>query len=515
MDILKFVKTKISYVIIVSLPSVIIILLFSFLTGVWLLKNYTYDIKVNVPGMDDPYGFKEAYEIELVSKESSFKINHQILCDIQPDEKLKGFWPNFRGPDFDNINKEDIKLLSFLPEGGIKLLWSVKVGAGYASVAVYKGRVFILDYIEEGNMKGDMLRCFSLKDGKEIWRTGYYLDIPLNHGRTRTTPAVSDKYVVSLGPMGHVMCVDFNTGKFRWGVDLQKQYGTRNLSKCWYAGQNPFIDGEYTVIAPAGSNVLIMAVSCKTGEILWQVPNEDGWNMSHSSIIPAVIDGVKMYIYAAIGGIIGIGAEGKLSGKVLWKTKEWTTSTVMPSPVVMSNGYIFVSSGYNGGSALIKLNKIEDQRFEACILWNFIGKNNATKCFSTYQHTAIYYSGMLFGIQLNDAKEHKMEFVCVDPFQIAGGKFIWYSGPEMIFGTKKNQKGWSPYIMADNKFFVISDFGKLVVFKADINECKILWYTQLINGEEIWAPLVITGGKLFVRNDEELYCFDIAESSYE
>ena len=228
--------------------------------------------------------------------------------------------------------------------------WRIELGPGYGGAAILDGRVYVMDYIEG---VGDLLRCFDFADGRELWRSGYRIRVPNNHGITRTVPAVTKAYTVTMGPMGQVMCVDTPTGKARWGMSLSRQYGTRDLSSCWYAGQCPLIDGGNAIIAPAGTNTLMIAVSCETGDILWEAPNRNHWRMSHSSIMPVTIDGTKMYVYASIGGITAVGADGPLAGKVLWETDAWSSSVLMPSPVVLDGNQLFFTSGYDGGSALI------------------------------------------------------------------------------------------------------------------------------------------------------------------
>jgi outer membrane protein assembly factor BamB len=292
-----------------------------------------------------------------------------------------------------------------------------------------------------------------------------------------------------------------------------ERYGTRNLSKVWYAGQCPLIDNGQAIIAPAGTEVLMMAVACDSGKVTWTVPNDASWKMSHASIVPVTIDGTKQYVYAAVGGVVGVGAEGESAGTILWKTDAWSASVVMPTPVPMSDGRLFLTSGYSGGCAVLQVAR-EDGAFSVKTLYNFRGKKNYRKCFSCYQQTPIYYQEHLFGIQLNDAKEHRMEFVCVDPNE-PGGRFVWFSGKETVLTAPKKKEAWSPYILADDKFYVMGDAGLLVIFEATTARCSKLGQWQLLEGHEVWGPLAIAGGRLLVRDVDHLLCFDIRARSGE
>ena len=141
---------------------------------------------------------------------------------------ISGVWPWFRGPDLNNISTDQTPLARKWKTGGPIKLWSLDLGEGYAGPAVVAGRVYILDYDPVG--RADVLRCLSLADGKEIWRRAYAVDVPRNHGMSRTVPAVTDKYVVTLGPKCHVVCLDAEKGEYQWGIDLVYQEAERGTS---------------------------------------------------------------------------------------------------------------------------------------------------------------------------------------------------------------------------------------------------------------------------------------------
>ena len=111
---------------------------------------------------------------------------------------LPGAWPGFRGARGDGIASEPIAIARVWGPGFPAQLWSLDLGEGYAGPTVRNGRVYLLDYDEA--RQADALRCLSLADGQEIWRFSYPVKIKRNHGMSRTVPAVTDQYVVSLGP---------------------------------------------------------------------------------------------------------------------------------------------------------------------------------------------------------------------------------------------------------------------------------------------------------------------------
>jgi len=474
--------------------------------GWWLQQPPTVELRLSLPGMDDPSGRKA---IDAAMRASQRVEYGELHAAFGESNTTSGAWPQFRGPSLDGSSPQSLPLADTFPPQGPRELWRLELAPGYASPAIFEGRVYVMDHLEG---EGDLLRCFDFADGRELWRCGYRIRVPSNHGITRTTPAVTADYVVSLGPMGQLMCVDTPTGKVRWGVSLSQQYGTRDLSSCWYAGQCPLIDQGAAIVAPAGSNVLMTAISCATGEELWSAPNRHGWRMSHASITPMTVDGVKMYVYAAIGGVTAVGAEGELAGKVLWESAAWSASVLMPSPVVLEGNRLFLTSGYDGGSALLQVKRNRDG-FEVEVLYNYSGKRRSRDCFSTYQQTPLYWQGHLFGIQSNNAKTHRLEFVCVDPL-VDGGAIRWDSGTATTFSAPRKREAWGPYLLADGKFYVMGDTGLLALFEASTDACRKLGEWQLLEeGHEVWGPLVMVDGRLFVREYTRLVCFDVADNA--
>ena len=399
-----------------------------------------------------------------------------------------GAWPGFRGASHDNIAPAQEKLANIWPPGGPPVLWTVELGEGYAGPAILNGRAYLLDYDAREN--ADSLRCFSMDDGREIWRRWYKVHIKRNHGISRTVPAVSDEVVVTIGPRCHVMCVDAKTGAFRWGIDLEKEWGT--TTPMWYTGQCPLLTDNQAVIA-VGGKVLLMGVDCATGKIIWQTPNPKNWQMSHASVTPMEWQGKKMYVYAAIGGIIGVSAEKGEEGKVLWQTDEWKFQVVAPSPVPLENGRFLVTAGYGAGSALFKLTQAAGT-IEA-ILERRLEKTE----FACEQHTPIYYQGFLYSVLPADAGGFRKQAVCMAP----DGTIQWKSGTTERFGL-------GPFMVADNKLLILEDNGTLTMTEASPKGYVKLAQAKVLEGKEAWAPMALAGGRLLVRDYSQMKCLDLS-----
>ena len=462
-------------------PSIVVAAAGTIILVWWLTYDPAQDLFVYLPGMDNQ-------PAELFTDDGGVNIGAHLQRFLGQPSELPGAWPRFRGADSDNISKEKNALAYEWGEDGPTVLWTVDLGEGHAAPAVRNGRVYVLDYDEK--MRSDALRAFSLETGAEIWRRWYQVAIKRNHGRSRTIPAVSDSHALTIGPRCHVMAVDAASGDFVWGIDLVEQYGTK--VPLWWGGQCPLIDGEVAVIAPGGT-ALLLGVELATGRVIWETPNEHSWNMSHSSVMPMVFGGKKMYVYAAIGGVAGVSAEGEDVGRILWQTSEWRNSVVAPSPVVFADGRVFVTAGYGGGSAMLQ---VFEQRggYDVRLLYAHDPKGGL----ASEQQTPILYDGHLFGILPKDAGPRRNQFVCSD----ADGNIVWASG-------KTNQFGLGPFILADSKFFILSDVGVLTVINASTENYQELSETKVLEGTDSWGPIAIAGGLMLLRDSRTMICIDI------
>jgi outer membrane protein assembly factor BamB len=458
---------------------------FAFLLWRWLGREIPFALAESVPGMDGA-------PAPANTGEERVRIGENFERFLGEAAEIEGSWPRFRGPDCDNVCRSPAKLAGNWDGRAPAVLWSVELGEGYAAPAVSGGRVYVLDYDEAE--KADALRCFSLLDGEEIWRRWYGVAVKRNHGMSRTMPAVTEKYAVTIGPRCHAMCVRADSGELLWGIDMAEELGAE--VPLWYTGQCPLIDGDLAILAPAGPQDLLVAVDCATGEIAWRTPNPGGWRMSHSSVIPMTLCGERMYVYCAVGGVAGVlaGPAGR-AGRIAWKTSEWAPAVVAPSPVAVEGDRIFVTAGYGAGSAMFRIERAADG-FAATYLAKF-GPAEGLAC---EQQTPICWQGRLFSIQPKDAGELRSRFACCSPDDCT--KILWDSGPNRRFGL-------GPFVCADGKFFVLDDAGMLTVLAASTEECRILGNARVLQGRDSWAPIAIAGTRMLLRDSKRLACIDL------
>ena len=439
----------------------------------WFDSDTASDLTARLPGT--------AGDESALADEPTGPIAGELLTFDGVPSALPGRWPRFRGENFHNISQEDIQLSTTWPASGPPVLWSLDLGEGYAGAAVLNGRVYILDYDRENS--ADAVRCLSLDDGRDIWRYSYPVKVKRNHGMSRTTPAVTDKFIVTIGPKCHVTCLDSSTGRFLWMLNLTGQFKAK--VPLWYAGQCPLIDDGKAIIA-TGGDALLIAVDCATGEILWQSPNPMGWEMTHSSIMPAEFAGRRMYIYCGSGGVAGISAQ---DGSILWQITDWRIRIAnIASPLVMGDGLIFLSGGYNSGSMMLKLSEQGDKIVPE-VLYKL-----GPEVFGATQHTPIFYEGYIYGVRPDK------QLVCLS----REGNVIWTS-------TSANEFGIGPFLIANSMIYVMNDSGLLTLAEATPAGYTQLGRAKVLAGHDSWAPMAVASGRLILRDLTKMICLDITD----
>lgn len=402
------------------------------------------------------------------------------VISVAAGSALAGDWPQFRGPARDGISTET-GLLRQWPEGGPKVLWSVDVCQGYAGPAIVGDRVYFNDYDEKS--KEWLARCLDFKTGKEVWRHKEAKLIRANHGITRTVPAVDGKYVFCFDPKCVFHCLDAATGNEVWRKDLVQDY--KATIPAWYNGQCPLLDGDKVVIATGGT-ALLVAFDKATGKPVWETPNPDKTPMSHSSIMPAEIGGVKQYLYMTLGGCVGISAQ---DGKQLWSFP-WKFNIAVPTSALhVGEGKIFLTSCYEADGAMIQVKK-DGEKFVAEQLFKM-----AANDWNSEVHTPILFENHMFAV----GKKQRGLFTCLD----LTGMQVWTSEGKASFGL-------GGYLLADGMFFVLEgDTGTLRVIEANTKEYKELAKIQVLSGHDVWAPMALSDGKLVLRDMTKMVCIEV------
>lgn len=395
-------------------------------------------------------------------------------------EAQKGEWSRWRGPNGDNISQEK-GLLTEWSKDGPPLAWRTRgLGRGYSSVAIQNGKLYTL-----GNKGGNRLHCRNVEDGSEVWQATF------GDGDPNCTPTCDGDQIYALSRNGVLACVNAADGKIVWSRDFVKDFG--GSVPTWGYSESPLVDGDRIICTPGSNKALLAALNKATGETIWTTalekdPGKGHGGAGYSSVVISNGGGIKQYVTLTGKGVVGVDAK---TGKLLWGYNNIANGTAnIPTPIIKDD-YVFCSSGYgDGGSALLKLSK----------------QGTGIKADEVYYFPANklqnHHGGMiLLGKHIYMGHGHNNGFpVCVE---MLTGKDAWRPGR----GPGKES---AAVAYADGHIYFRYQDGTIALIEATPKEYRLKGeFKMASHNDASWPQPVIAGGKLYLRDQDELLCYDI------
>lgn len=400
-----------------------------------------------------------------------------VACTLKPVLAESLNWPQWQGPTRNGLNQES-GLLKAWPEGGPKLLWmNNSAGLGYSGPAVVDGVLYTL-----GSRKGvEMALAYDASTGKELWAGEIGTEFENNWGNgPRSTPAVSQGYVYALGAQGNLVCFDAKNGSELWRKSLIELGGSNPY---WGYSESPLVDGGVVVVTPGGEQGALAALDCESGEVVWR-STELTDTPHYASIVPAEIQGKPQYVQLLPKRLVGVARD---TGKLLWEYGWPGETAVIPTPIV-SGDRIYMTSGYGVGCAMVSITP----EFKVREAFN-------NKRMKNHHGGVVLLDGHVFG------HSDQVGWVCQN---FETGKMLWREEGAL-------DKGAIAY--ADGHFYCIGeDSGDVALIEASTEGWKqtgrftLTPQTKLRKDSgRIWTHPVVVDGKLYLRDQELLFCFDV------
>jgi outer membrane protein assembly factor BamB len=353
---------------------------------------------------------------------------------------------------------------------------------GFAGPAIVGDRLYSMG---TRNNK-EVLFALDAQTGKELWALELGTIFVNGWGDgPRGTPTVDGGTLYALGGSGDLMAVDAATGKQLWHINFVKDLGGDVPD--WGYTESPLVDGGRVIVTPGGARGTVAALDKKTGKEIWRCKGlTDG--AAYSSPINAEVGGIKQYVQVTANGVAGIAAD---TGKLLWKSDIASNDTaVCPTPIFHDN-HVYVTSGYGAGCGLVKLTP-EGGKIKAEAVYT-------NKAMVNHHGGALLLDGHVYGY--SDGKG----WVCQD---FKTGKSVW---------EEKRKLGKGALTCAEGRLYLYGEGdGTCVLIEAtptgwkESGRFKIPRETQLDRkAGQIWTHPVIANGRLYLRDQDLLFCFDI------
>jgi outer membrane protein assembly factor BamB len=390
-----------------------------------------------------------------------------------------GDWPQFRGPKRDGISAET-GLLKQWPAEGPKLAWKANgLGSGYSTLSIVGGRIFTI------GDKGDsgFVIALSVADGKFIWDARLAKSGAAGWGGfegPRNSPTVDGDLLYALGQWGDLVCFEAATGKEIWRKSFTNDFGAARPE--WGFSESPLVDGDKVLVTPGGPKGAIVALNKKTGDLLWQ-SKEFTDAAQYSSLIAAEIGGARQYIQVTMNSVAGVAAA---DGKLLWRAARKGQVAVIPTPIVQ-NDLVYVSSGYGIG----------------CNLFQITGGGGNFKSKELYSNKVMgnHHGGVIkIGDYLYGYSDGK-GWTCQD-FKTGASKW-----------EEKEKLGKGSLVCADGHLYLRQEDkeGTVALIEASPSGYKEhgRFDQPSRSKQKTWSHPVVAGGKLFLRDQDLLLCYDV------
>jgi outer membrane protein assembly factor BamB len=387
-------------------------------------------------------------------------------------------WPTFRGADRTDISPET-GLLKQWPEAGPKKVWmNEDAGLGYSGYAIVGGTLYTMgsrDAVE-------YVIAIDTATGKEKWsaEAGALLTNGWGDG-PRATPTVDGDKVYALSGKGALVCLNAADGKQLWSADMVALGGK---VPGWGYCESPLIEGSLVVVTPGGAQGTLAAFDKVTGKLAWQSAE---WTdpAQYASLIAVSHNGARQLIQLTMQSIAGVNAA---DGKVLWKTEFPGKTAVIPTPI-FKDGQVFVAAGYGVGCKSVK-----------------VGPGNAVETLYETTDMVNHHGGVvLVGDHLYGYND-KAGWTCMD---FKTGAVKW---------ADKKGLGKGAIHGADGMLYLLEErTGTVVLIEASPEGWKehgrFTLSPQTTNRNPkgmIWTHPVVSGGRLYLRDQELLFCFDVS-----
>jgi outer membrane protein assembly factor BamB len=380
------------------------------------------------------------------------------------------------GPDGTGVVVKGEKIARSWPAEGPRELWTIKVGEGFGGASIADGRIYLLD---RSNNEQDIFRVLDLKTGRAIWEYAYpTAPLKASHPGSRSTPTVDAERVYTIGLMGEFHCFDVPARKVLWKKSLREDFDADAVP--WGFAQSPLILRDMVITAAAGKNTGLIALNKLTGETIWKSKAFGGCD-SYTSPMPVTIAGQEQVLNWHRGALVAVDPS---NGSMLWRY-DWRTNRPVPQPVYLGDGRFFLTIGYGGGCAMIKIAKSDDGAWDVSEVFRDTRSGSRVP-------PALFYNGHIY----TNSDDNKRGLQCLD----ADGNVKWETANKPEFGQ-------GSMIIADGILFIIADStGELVMVEASEAAYQELGRAKLLGGHDVWAPLALNDGMLVLRDQTQMKC---------
>jgi outer membrane protein assembly factor BamB len=380
-------------------------------------------------------------------------------------------WPQWRGKNRDGLSQET-GLSPSWPSGGPPLVWKASgLGSGYSTIAVASGRIFTLGATRDI----EYLIALDARTGKEIWRTRMGRRYENSRGDgPRSAPTVDGTRVYALGGNGDLAAVETATGKLVWHVNLLERFSASNIG--WGISESPLVLSDRVLVNAGGRGASLAALRKSDGSTIWATESDEA---GYSSAVVAEIRGVRQAVFFTGERVVGARVD---DGAVLWSYRRVSNRTANVATPIVRGDMVFVSSDYGTGCALLEIQGDASGMSAREVYFHQDMKN--------HHASSVLIGETLFGFSS----------AILTALDFATGEVLW----------KDRSVGKGSLISADGRLYLFSEKGVAALAEATRAGYRELGRFELeTSGSPTWSHPVVANARLYLRDQDTLYCYDI------
>lgn len=392
-----------------------------------------------------------------------------LICSFLTGTVAAEDWPRWRGPHHDGVSRET-GWLDAWPDGGPPIAWRANVGVGFSCFAVADGRACTMGNTDDR----DSVWCFDAATGEERWKHTYDapLDPNLFEGGPTATPTIAEGNVYTLSRRGDVFCLDAAAGTMHWSINIVDETGVP--VPAWGFASSPLLIDRFVILNAGAAGV---ALDKGSGKVLWQSAREEG---AYATPVPFLSEGGRLC--ALIVSATTLSAVNLDDGSERWQFRWLTRFGVNAADPIISGVYVFISSGYGKGAALLKPGDGEPEQ-----IWK-------SRELRTQINPAVLVDGFLYGIHGDTT-----DIAALRCLELATGAVRW----------EHEGIGSGSILGADGKLIVLTDAGELIVAPASPEGFHPTARARVLDGK-CWTTPVLANGRIYCRNAAgDIVCVDV------
>jgi outer membrane protein assembly factor BamB len=380
-------------------------------------------------------------------------------------------WPQWRGPGRDGKSAET-GLLASWPAGGPRLIWKAQgLGEGYSPFAVVGSRLYTQG--QQGDQQ--FVLALDVSTGKQLWKTPSGRSFRIEQGNgPRGTPTIDEDRLYALASDGMLVCLEIGTGKRIWGYNIGQRFGG-SVPK-WGYTESPLIEGDRIFVTPGGRGASVVALNKATGDLIWK-SQDDG--AGYSSAVPFDAGGIRGLATLTASAAIGLDMR---NGALLWRYPKVANDVANIATPIVYDGYVFVSTDYGTGCALLKLTPAGGAVEASEVYFNRDMRNHYT--------TSVLLGDYLYGFSSS----------ILTAMNFKTGKVAW----------SDRSVGKGNCIYAEQRLYCLGEDGVAGLIDPTPAGYKEVSRFQIPRGDfPTWTPPVVANGKLYLREQDNLYCYNV------